>query len=88
MAEFLKKLDFKEGDFVYIINNNQLQKNNTYKVLKLDYEEGGSFHDGYEIHLTAILEDTKTQDLDKYTVAFFNVMCQIQKIYFVNVNNS
>jgi hypothetical protein len=47
MAEFLKKLDFKKGEFVYSINNNQLQKNNTYKVLKLDYEEGGSFHDGY-----------------------------------------
>ena len=88
MADFLKKLDFKDGDFVYIINNNQPKKNKTYKVLKLDYEEGGSFHDGYEIHLTAILEDTKTRKLDKYTVAFFNVMCQTQEVYFVNIKNS
>jgi hypothetical protein len=87
MTDFLKKLDFKEGDFVYIINNNKVQKNKTYKVFKLDYEEGGSFHDGYEIHLTAILEDTETQELDKYKVAFFNVMCQIQQFYFVNVKN-
>jgi predicted DNA-binding antitoxin AbrB/MazE fold protein len=88
MSKFLKKLDFKEGDFVYIINNNLVQKNKTYKVLKLDYEEGGSFHDGYEVQLSAILEDTETQELDKYTVAFFNVMCQIQEFYFVNINNS
>ena len=88
MSEFLKKLDFKEGDFVYIIKNNQIQKNNKYKVLKLDYEEGGSFHHGYEVQLTAILENTETQELDKYTVAFFNLMYKIQDFYFVNVNNS
>ena len=85
MERWLIHFDFKEGDLVYLVKNHKLQKDKVFKVYQFDFEEGGTFHGGYEINIYAYLEDENTRVLGKYRIGFFNVMRQIKSIYAYNI---
>lgn len=85
MNKYFKQLDFTEDDNVYLIIDNKLNKENLYKVHKLEYEEGGTFYDGYEVKIYAYLEDEKTNIVKKYQVAFFSEYNRIKSINAYNI---
>jgi hypothetical protein len=49
--------DFVVGDFIYKINNGQIDHSAMYRIMELAYEEGGSFHDGYSRTTYATLDN-------------------------------
>ena len=87
MNKYFKQLDFIEDDYVYLIIDNKLNKENLYKVHKIEYEEGGTFYDGYEVKIYAYLEDEKTKLVEKYQVAFFSEINRIKSINAYNIKN-
>ena len=87
MNKYFKQLDFTEEDYVYLIIDNKLNKEKSYKVHKIEYEEGGTFYDGYEVKIYAYLEDEKTNIVEKYQVAFFSELNRIKSINAYNIKN-
>jgi hypothetical protein len=87
MNKYFKQLDFTEEDYVYLIIDNKLNKEKSYKVRKIEYEEGGTFYDGYEVKIYAYLEDEKTNIVEKYQVAFFSELNRIKSINAYNIKN-
>ena len=87
MSKYLSQIDFKEEDYVYLIIDNKLNKEKSYKVHKLEYEEGGTYYDGYEVKIYAYLEDDKTLYTKKFQVAFFSEQNRIKSINAYNINN-
>ena len=47
MTHYGNQLDFVEGDYVYLIKNKEVYKDKQFKVIKIEIESGGSYHDGY-----------------------------------------
>jgi hypothetical protein len=80
MAHFANNLDFKEGDFVYRLPDLKRNKEKKYKVHKIEYEEGGSYYDGFEVKFFAYLEDPETQLVERIQVAFFSPLNRIKDI--------
>lgn len=87
MNKYFNQLDFTEEDYIYLIIDNKLHKEKSYKVHKLEYEEGGTFYDGYEVKIYAYLEDEKTMLVEKYQVAFFSDLSRIKSINAYNIKN-
>jgi hypothetical protein len=87
MKNYLNQLDFKEEDNIYLLIDNKINKENSYKVCKLEMEEGGTFYDGFEVKIFAYLQDNKTFLIEKYQIAFFSAMNRIKSIYAFNVIN-
>lgn len=88
MERWLIHFDFREGDLIYLVKNNKIQKDKVFKVYQFDFEEGGTFHDGYEITIYAYIEDENTRAMEKCQIGFFNVMCQIKQIYAYNIRGN
>jgi hypothetical protein len=84
---YYKKLNFKEDNLVYLISDNKVNKDKIYKVHNLEYVEGGSYFDGFEIYLYAYLEDIETNIIEKIHVAYFSPMQRITIIYATNIEN-
>ena len=87
MNKFLSQIDFKEEDNVYLIIDNKLNKKKSYKVHKIEYEEGGSFYDGYKVKINAYLQHENTDIIQKYMVAFFSSLNKIKSITAFNIKN-
>jgi len=87
MNKYFNQLDFTEHDKVYLIIDNKLCKEKSYKVHKLEYEEGGTFYDGFEVKIYAYLEDDKTNIVEKFQIAFFSEMNRIKSINAYNIKN-
>ena len=87
MNKYFNRLDFTEQDKVYLIINNKLCKEKSYIVHKLEYEEGGTFYDGFEVKIYAYLEDDKTNIIEKFQIAFFSEMNRIKSINAYNIKN-
>ena len=85
MDLYFNKLDFKINDFIYLIENNIIKKEEKYKVLDLLYEEGGSYFDGFEIKIFACIEKEETKIIKKVQVAFFSEYNKIIDIRGYNV---
>ena len=87
MNNYIQHLDFKEDDSVYLIIDNKLNKEKSYKVNKLEYEEGGTYYDGFEVKIYAYLEEENTTKVEKVQVAFFSELNRIKSINAFNINN-
>jgi len=87
MNKYFEQLDFKEEDSVYLIIGNKINKEKSYIVQKLEYEEGGTFYDGFEVKINAYLEDNNTKIVEKIQVAFFSELNRIKSIMAYNINN-
>ena len=77
----------KEEDYVYLKIDNKLCKEISYKVHKIEFEEGGTFYDGFEVKLYAYLENEKTNIVKKFNVAFFSNLSRIKCINAYNIKN-
>jgi hypothetical protein len=86
MTHYGNQLDFVEGDYVYLIKNKEVYKDKQFKVIKIEIESGGSYHDGYTDVYYAYLENEITHIEQKYVVAYINIMCSIKEIYAINAN--
>jgi hypothetical protein len=85
MDIYFNKLDFKENDYIYLVVNNIIRKEEKYKVLDLLYEEGGSYFDGFEVKIFANIENEETKIIKKVQVAFFSNFNKITDIKAYNV---
>jgi len=87
MNKYFSQLDFKEEDSVFLLIDNKINKEKSYKVIKMEYEEGGSFYDGFELKIFAYLEDEKLNIIEKFQVAFFSDFNRIKSINAYNIKN-
>jgi hypothetical protein len=53
--------DFKKDDIIYLIKDNEPDKNNSYIIHHIEIIKGGNWHDGYDETHYAYLENTKTK---------------------------
>lgn len=87
MSQYLAYLDFKEEEKIYLLDDNKINKTKIYKVLNIYYEEGGSYHDGYEVKIFANLEEELTNIIGTFKVAFFSNQNRIKSITAFNLKN-
>ena len=85
MDIYFNKLDFKVSDYIYLVVDNIIKKEEKYKVLDLLYEEGGSYFDGFEIKIFANIENEETKIKKKVQVAFFSDYNKIIDIKAFNI---
>lgn len=73
--------DFKKGDIINLIQDNKLDKNNSYIIHQVEIIKGGNWHDGYDETHYAYIENTKSNLCDRKMIVYLNMMCQIQNIF-------
>jgi hypothetical protein len=72
--------DFKKGDYIYKLINNELDRTHTlYKILDIKERKGSNWHDGNDITFIATLlsQDIKTEysNTEEYDIQYTNKMC-------------
>ena len=77
--------NFKKGDNIYLIKDNEPDKNNSYIIHYVEIIKGGNWHDGYDESHYAYLENTKTNLCERKLIVYLNMMCQINKFYAVKI---
>jgi len=76
---------FIKGDIIYLLQDNKVDKNNTYIIHFIEVIKGGDFHDGYSETHYAYLENTKTKLGEKKMILYTNIMCGIKLFFAVKV---
>jgi hypothetical protein len=79
-------IDINEKDIIYLIKNNEIQKNKKYLVHSLEIKEVGNWHDGYIYDHYAFLEEIDSKLLSHQLIAITSKMLQIKDLYFVKCN--
>jgi GABA(A) receptor-associated protein len=77
--------DFKKDDIIYLIKDNEPDKNNSYIIHNIEIIKGGNWHDGYDESHYAHLENTKTNLCERKMIVYLNMMCQIKNFYAVKI---
>jgi len=77
-------IDVKEKDFIYLIKNNEIEKDKKYVIHSLEIKEDGNWHDGFIYSHYAFLEEINTQLLSYEVIAVTSKMLQINDIYFAS----
>jgi len=77
--------DFKKDDTIYLIKDNEPDKNNSYIIHLIEIIKGGNWHDGYDETHYAYLENIKTNLSEKKMIVYLNMMCQIKNIFAVKI---
>ena len=77
--------DFKKGDIINLIQDNKLDKNNSYIIHHVEIIKGGYWHDGYDETHYAYIENTKSNLCDRKMIVYLNMMCQIQNVFAVKI---
>jgi GABA(A) receptor-associated protein len=76
---------FIKGDIIYLLQDNKVDKNNTYIIHHIEVIKGGDFHDGYSETHYAYLENTKTNLCEKKMILYTNIMCGIKLFFAVKM---
>ena len=76
---------FKKGDIIHLIQDNKIDKNNSYIILLIEIVEGGNWHDGFDKTHYAYIENINTNLCEKKMIMYLNMMCQIKDIFAVKV---
>jgi hypothetical protein len=65
-------IDFKEDDIVFLIdiNSNKILKDKQFIIRKIEFENTGSFHDGFEETYYADLEDIQTRIVERKLIIY------------------
>ena len=82
---FGNNYNFKKGDIIHLIIDNEIDKNNSYIIHLIEIIKGGNWHDGYDETYYAYLENTKTNLGEKKMIMYLNTMCQIKNIFASNI---
>ena len=82
---FGNNYDFKKGDIIHLIKDNDIDKNNSYIIHHVEIIKGGNWHDGYDETHYAYIENTKTNLCEEKMIVYLNMMCQIQNICAVKI---
>ena len=77
-------INLNKNDTIYLIKNNEIQKNKKYLVHSVEMKEDGNWHDGYVYAHYAFLEEIDSQLLSHQLIAVTSKMLEINDIYFVN----
>jgi len=82
--------DFKIGDCIKKVFENQCIDNKIFKIIDLKEVKGGDWHDGFSISLIATIEsivsdddavNPETEEQEEYCIQYINYMCQINNVY-------
>jgi len=80
--------DFKIGDHIRKVFNNQTVDNKIFKIIDLKEVKGGDWHDGFTISFVATIElvlseiiNPETEEPEEYCIQYINYMCQINNVY-------
>jgi hypothetical protein len=76
------QIDLKEQDFIYLINQGEIQKDKKYKVHCIEVTEDGNWHDGYVFSHFAYVEEVESQLISFELIAVTSRMLQIKDLYF------
>ena len=76
---------FKKDDIVYLIKDNEPDKNNSYIIHHIEIIKGGNWHDGYDETHYAYLENIKTKLFEKKMIVYLNLMCQVQNFFAIKI---
>ena len=76
---------FIKGDIIYLLQDNKVDKNNTYIIHLIEVIRGGDFHDGYSETHYAYLENTKTNLGEKKIILYTNIMCGIKLFFAIKI---
>ena len=76
---------FKKDDIIYLIKDNEPDKNNSYIIHHIEIIKGGNWHDGYDDTQYAYLENTETNLCEKKIIMYLNLMCQIQNFFAIKI---
>ena len=77
--------DFKKGDIINLIQDNKLDKNNSYIIHNIEIVKGGNWHDGYDETHYAYIENINTKLGEKKMIVYLNMMCGIKMFFAVKV---
>jgi len=86
--------EFKIGDHIKKVLNEQYSDNKIFKIVDLKEVKGGDWHDGFSISLFATIEvvltddavnpeteEPETEEPEEYCIQYINYMCQINNVY-------
>lgn len=77
--------DFKKGDIINLIQDNKVDKNNSYIIHNIEIVKGGNWHDGYDENHYAYIENINTKLGEKKMIVYLNMMCGIKMFFAVKV---
>lgn len=77
--------DFKKGDIINLIQDNKLDKNNSYIIHNIEIVKGGNWHDGYDETHYVYIENINTKLGEKKMIVYLNMMCGIKMFFAVKV---
>jgi hypothetical protein len=81
--------EFKIGDCIRKVFNNQPVDEKIFKIVDLKEVKGGDWHDGFTISFVATIEteteEPETEEPEEYCIQYINYMCQINNVYGIKV---
>jgi hypothetical protein len=79
----MSKIEFKENDIVFMINknNNTVLNDKKYIIRKIEFENSGDFHDGFEETYYALLEDIKTSIIERKMIIYKHFGYNLNYVY-------
>lgn len=79
-------VNINEKDVIYLIKNNQIQKDKKYLIHLLEIKEEGNWHDGYIYAHYAFVEEMDSKLLSHQLIAITSKMLNMKDIYFAPIN--
>ena len=77
--------EFKIGDCIRKVFNNQPVDEKIFKIVDLKEVKGGDWHDGFTVSFVATIEteteEPETEESEEYCIQYINYMCQINNVY-------